>query len=254
MPSDLTPSSAVENTPAMNMPEAPPSAPESVLPVVPDVAPSVTEARIAELLSDMEKRVTQSNKDTIKSAVNKALGIPKPSSTPDEPTSTPQEVPEVDSAPAAPASPSSSPATPGTPPDSSNVEESVTPTVPSDPVWQKAFDLLQADGVDPNSADPVVLEAYRTQAEAGVHLTGDMPEFAQIDSSSITAYLVSVANATSEAKARMIEEGTYQEAPDTEADAPALIPGLVKGSAPNRPKHIGKSGAETLDMFFNGRQ
>lgn len=218
-------SPAVESTPDVNEPEVS-SAPD----VVASTVSPITEEKLTKLLGDMEKRLGQSAKDTARATVNKALGI-----------STKQAVP-----PPAPVPQSTSVVAPVVP-----VEQPALQST-ADPILQKTFALLQQDGVPvQDSVDPVVLEAYRTQVEYGVHLTAQDPEFKLINNRTVTTYLMTVAQAAEAKKARMIEEGTYQE--DTVTSAPILTPGIISGSVPSKLPHAGKSGPETLEMFFKGK-
>lgn len=244
MPDDGNGLPTVEGSPVVNAPEpaATPSAPASTpaAPAAPAAIP-LTEERFQQLLGDFEKRIGQSARDAAKATVNKALGIP----TKAQPQQTaPATQPQA-------AAPASTPAQPATTPTQPATQPSAVPDVQADPVLQQTYALLQKDGVAvQDGVDPIVFEAYRTQASAGVHLAPTDPEFQMIDNRSVTSYLASVAAAAEAKKARMIEEGTYQGDTVTN-NAPVLTPGLVTGTAPSRLPHEGKSGSETLSMFFS---
>jgi hypothetical protein len=222
-----TPLPVVESTPAVSEQNAPASTPATT-PV------PLTEERLTALLGDVEKRISQSAKDAARAAVNKALGVstkPAPANAEVKPPAQP---------------------TPATPPvQPTQPTEPVVETTIADPVLKQAYQLLQQDGVAVDQGvDPGILEAYKLQAAAGIHLQASDPELATIDGSSLFSYLRTVNAAVEAKKARMIEEGTYQE-PDTDTkNALALTPGLITGSVPAKSPYEGKTGSETLEMYF----
>ena len=232
--SDLVPPSlpVVENTPTVNDPNAQASTVAPVSTTTASVPAGLTEERFAILLGDLEKRLSQSAKDSAKAAVHKALGVTiKP----------PAAQPAITPTPAVP-----------TTPITTNTPLSTSAEVVADPVLTQAYSFLQVDNVDvADSVDPIVLEAYKIQAKAGIHLKATDPELASIDGSSVLSYLTTTARAVEAVKARMIEEGTYPGQDIVADNALVLTPGLVTGKASTRVAHEGKSGSETLDMFFN---
>lgn len=227
---------AVETTPAVSTEGAPASPVTEVTqtqaqtPAQP-AEPVLTEKRFQELLEGFEKRVTQSAKDTAKATVHKAMGV----STKPEPE------------PAKPVQPTQPAQT------SAQTQPAQTPVatepVINDPILKQAYEWLQADGVDINGdIDPFTLEAYKVQAIEGVHLTSEHPELATIDNSSNASFIATTISAVQAAKARMLAEGTLVLPEDQHA---ALTPGVISGVQTHKLPHEGKSGSETLQMFFN---
>lgn len=224
----------VETTPAVNTPEASTSASDSESPSVTPVG--VTEERLVSILSDFEKRLSQKAKDTARSTVNKAMGVPKPTATATAPVPAPTPTDtKVEATPDVPTT-------------------TETTDAPTDPIVVQAQELLQADGVDVKTVNPVVLEAYRIQANVGVHIKPTDPEIQMIDGSTMYTYLRTTAEAAEALKNRMIQEGTYQTKADIEASNTfASTPGLISGAVPTKLPHEGKSGSQTIEMFFQGK-
>ena len=110
------------------------------------------------------------------------------------------------------------------------------------------FRSLTEDGVSIDDVSLPILEAYRIQARAGIHLTANDPELALIRNDTIADYIVSVQEAVNSARARMEEDGTY-----SKPDSALSTPGTVNGTPVVKPAHVGKTGADTLSMAFKGR-
>jgi hypothetical protein len=221
--------SAGESTPPMSGTEETPVA---------DAAATkqfVTKEDLSEMLGTFEQRIKQSTSDTVKSTVNKALGVPRGQK--------PEAQPEAKKPPV------EQPVEETPPPTEQPVEEPAASTEETQPLASH-LEMLKADGVDiEQDIDPLVLEAYQIQAQHGVHLTG-LPEMEMIDPSSRGKYLASVEDAVLAAVARMKEEGTYEQHIDT-GESLASAPGLTAGKTVRRPAHAKMSGAETLEHAFN---
>jgi hypothetical protein len=225
-----TPLPTVENTPVVNNPGAVADQGVQVTPAVQTPAPSyVTQEMLNQMIADVEKRVVQSSKDAAKATVNKAMGV------------------HVAPAVVTPAPVAPTLVTPTAPVPQVPVTQELA-SAPIDPVLSQAYALLQKDGVDPTAGvSAEVLEVYKMQAVAGVHLTAADPELAMIKSGSMLEYLSTTAEAVNAARQRKIADGSIS----TESDPLSLLPMTATGNQSNRPAHVSMSGTQTLDSFFS---
>lgn len=107
-----------------------------------------------------------------------------------------------------------------------------------DPVETQAIAWMKEDGVE---SDPLLLEAYKIQAEEGVHITDEDPEARKITrGKNLFETMQSIHAAVLEKKERLARQGS-----------PARMPSLAGGGAPSVPNYAGMRSTEIFEDYYS---